>query len=105
MIFLKKKKKKKKKKWLTERSGRVLMQATSLRSSVTVVRCLQHGYRIAFAVLLGLVIAGCQRGWIHRSSEQHLRFSRKASAGVLKPRDFRGVELMAQVRSSMSRAV
>ena len=36
---------------------------------------------------------------------QHLRFSRKASAGVLKPRDFRGVELMAQVRSSMSRAV
>ena len=36
---------------------------------------------------------------------QHLRFSRKASAGVLKPRDFLGVELMAQVRSSMSRAV
>ena len=36
---------------------------------------------------------------------QHVRFSRKASAGVLKPRDFLGVELMAQVRSSMSRAV
>ena len=36
---------------------------------------------------------------------QHLRFSRKASAGVLKPRDFLGVELIAQVRSSMSRAV
>ena len=36
---------------------------------------------------------------------QHLRFSRKASAGVLKPRDFRCVQLMAQVRSSMSRAV
>ena len=36
---------------------------------------------------------------------QHLRFSRKASAGVLKPSDFLGVELMAQVRSSMSRAV
>ena len=36
---------------------------------------------------------------------QRLRFSRKASAGVLKPRDFRGVELIAQVRSSMSPAV
>jgi predicted transposase YbfD/YdcC len=36
---------------------------------------------------------------------QHVRFSRKASAGVLKPRDFLGVELTAQVRSSMSRAV
>ena len=36
---------------------------------------------------------------------QHLRLSRKASAGVLKPRDFLGVELMAQVRSSMSRVV
>ena len=36
---------------------------------------------------------------------QHLRFSRKASAGVLKPRHFLGVELMAQVSSSISRAL
>ena len=42
--------------------------------------------------------------WIHISSAM-LRFSRKASAGVLNPRHFLGVELIAQVSSSMSACV
>ena len=36
---------------------------------------------------------------------QHLMFSRNASAGVLYPRHFLGVELTAHVISSISRAV
>ena len=44
-------------------------------------------------------------GWIHNSSATPLRFSRKASAGVLKPRHFLGVEFKAQVSSAMSRSV
>ncbi|MAE43857.1 MAG: hypothetical protein CMF63_02500, partial [Magnetovibrio sp.] len=42
--------------------------------------------------------------WIHISSAT-VRFLRKASAGVLNPRHFLGVELMAQVRSAMSWAL
>ena len=55
--------------------------------------------------LINAIISLKERGAGFTDQVQHLRFSRKASAGVLKPRDFRGVELMAQVRSSMSRAV
>ena len=40
-------------------------------------------------------------GWIHISSATFM-FSRKASAGVLNPRHFLGVELMAHVNSLMS---
>ena len=42
--------------------------------------------------------------WIHISSAT-VRFLRKASAGVLNPRHFLGVELMAQTRSAMSWAL
>jgi surface antigen len=38
----------------------VLTQPANLRSSVTLVRCFQHGCRIGLPVLLGLVTAGCQ---------------------------------------------
>ena len=45
-----------------------------------------------------------RRGWIHISSATFM-FSRKASAGVLNPRHFLGVELMAHVNSLMSSRV
>ena len=47
-------------------------------------------------------------GWIRAGFSrqvQHLMFSRNASAGVLYPRHFLGVELTAHVISSISRAV
>ena len=45
-----------------------------------------------------------EAGWIHISSATFM-FSRKASAGVLNPRHFLGVELMAHVNSLMSSRV
>ena len=60
-----------------------------------------EGTRVEFLVDTGAsrVVAGFSR------QVQHLMFSRNASAGVLYPRHFLGVELTAHVISSISRAV
>ena len=63
----------------------MLTQPASLRSSVTIVRCLQRICRIALPVLLGLVVAGCQRVESDTgiSQQQQVGFVGGAAGGAL----------------------
>jgi surface antigen len=60
-------------------------QPASLRTAVTVVRCLPRGWRIALPVLLGLVVAGCQRveNETGISQQQQVGFAGGAAGGAL----------------------
>ena len=61
----------------------MLTQPANLRSSVTLVRCLQHGCRIGLSVL-GLVTAGCQRVESDTGiSQQQVGFGGGAAGGAL----------------------
>ena len=63
----------------------MLTQAASLWSAVTVMRCFQRSCRIAFPLLLGLVVAGCQRveNDTGISQQQQVGFVGGAAGGAL----------------------